>query len=84
MLSPADQRVISYLRQRQRATLSAIGAACFAISGKPEHSGIRPAAAHLVRMEERRLVKRQGRHYVLEAEVESASLFEDSFVKRNG
>jgi hypothetical protein len=77
MLSPADQRVISYLRQRQRATLCAIGMACFAVTGKPERSGIRPAAAHLARMQERRLIKRIGRHYLLEAETSGPGLFEN-------
>lgn len=76
MLSPADQRVMAYLGNRGRAKLKDIGAACFAVSGKPERSGIRPAAAHLARMMERGLVGRAGAYYVLMRRQPAPTLFD--------
>lgn len=75
-LSAADQRVISHLRQRKQATVSAIAAACFAVSGKARGSATLPAAAHLARMEDRRLIRKEGRHYVLEAETRQPTFFD--------
>jgi hypothetical protein len=73
-LSDADNRVLALLRQRGRASVAAIGAACFVLAGKPERSGTRPAAAHLARMVERRLIRRQGNYYLLEAEASQPTL----------
>lgn len=75
-LSDTDNRVLAYISARGRAALKDIGAACFAVSGKPERSGIRPAAAHLARMSERGLVARAGRYYVLLRRDNSPGLFD--------
>jgi hypothetical protein len=75
-LSATDQRVIAHLRGRPRATLAALAAACFTLSGKPRGSAVLPTAAHLARMEQRRLVRRDGQHYLLEPEVVEPGLFE--------
>jgi hypothetical protein len=62
MLTPADIRVLAFLRSRQ-AGVAAIGRACFQAPGKPARSGIRPAAAHLARMRQRGLVRVSGGLY---------------------
>ncbi len=62
ILTPTDQRVLSFLRQR-RAGVASIARECFQIHGATGHPGIRPAGAHLARMTERGLLRRVGSLY---------------------
>lgn len=57
-LSPTDARVINYLRGARRSA-SAISKACF------PGGNVRPAAAHLARMQERQLVQKAGPYWEL-------------------
>lgn len=58
--SETDLRVIRFLRAGMKST-TAIGRECFRTDGGSRDSGIRPAAAHLARMQSRGLVQRTGR-----------------------
>jgi len=63
-LSDADRRVINCLRRGRKSTAE-IARDCFSSAGKGSQKAVRPAAAHLARMQERQLVLRHGADYPL-------------------